>query len=85
MPWGVFKIVKVKCNLCNDIVISRSDKDWSSCSCGSTKVMGVKSFKRIDGNDYTDLSVLDFSNVPEHRDWEAKPGDYNPYANGENA
>jgi len=75
MPWGVFKQVKARCDDCNTVVISKSDTEWTSCPCEKLRLMGVKSFCRIDGDNYTDLSVMDFSEVPEHKDWNAKQED----------
>jgi hypothetical protein len=78
MPWNVFKEIKVRCDDCQAIIISKSETEWTECPCGNTKVMGHKNFMRISGDNCTDLSALDFDNVPEHRDWDAKPGDYTP-------
>lgn len=71
MPFNLFKEVKIKCNHCGDIITSKSDTDWTMCQCEKTKVMG-KSFKRVSGNNYTDLSVLDYTDVPPHRGWDDK-------------
>lgn len=68
MPWDVFKN-KVRCEDCGDIIIPESDKEWTECSCGSTKVMG-KSFLRIQGENYKDLSRFNYEDIPEHRDWD---------------
>lgn len=77
MPYNTFKEVKVKCNFCKSIVLSISDTEWTICPCGQTKVMGI-SFMRIQSKNYTDLSVLDFSKVPEHRGWNDKREQYYP-------
>lgn len=68
MPWDVF-INKVKCNECGDIIIPESDSKWTECSCGETAVMG-KSFLRIKGKNYKDLSRMNFDDVPEHKAWD---------------
>lgn len=72
VPFNFFKEIRIKCNECNDVLISSSDKEWVECSCGSTKVMG-KSFIRISGKNYTNLSIIDETNVPPHRGWDSKP------------
>ena len=75
MPYNLFKEVKVKCGYCQNIIVSVSDNQWVECPCGKTKVMG-KSFKRIAGDNYVDLTLLDFTDVPEHRGWDDKKEDY---------
>ncbi len=77
MPYNTFKEIKIKCNYCGTVIVSHSDKEWVSCPCEKTKVMG-KSFKRIASDNYTDLSVLDFTNVPEHRGWDDTKEQYYP-------
>lgn len=67
MPYNIFKEVKVKCELCNEIIISTSDTEWSECSCGSTKVIGKHSFVKIQGKKYKDLSVYNFEDLPPHQ------------------
>jgi len=61
----------VKCNDCDDIVVSRSNTEWSECACGNTKIVGKGTFKIIKGNNYTDLSTGNFddSHVPPHKGW----------------
>jgi hypothetical protein len=59
---NIFKEVKAQCNDCGEIVKSKSDKEWTICPCGNTKIMGL-TFKRISGKNYKDLSVIDFTGV----------------------
>jgi hypothetical protein len=75
MPYGIFKEIKIRCNVCNSVVVSKSDTTWTDCPCGSCSVMGLKSFIKKKGN-CTDLSTMDFSQVPEHRGWDHKREDY---------
>lgn len=65
--WDVFKN-KIQCLECNDIVVPESDTEWAECMCGETKVMG-KSFLRIKGKNYKDLSTMNFKNIPPHKGW----------------
>jgi hypothetical protein len=67
MPYGLFKQIKVRCDFCNDIILSNSDKEWSECACGSTRVLGKDSFIKIDGKKYTDLTIYDFDKLPPHQ------------------
>lgn len=67
MPYGLFKQIKVRCNLCNDIIVSTSDSEWTECTCGSTRVLGKNSFIKIDGKNYTDLTIYDFDKLPPHQ------------------
>lgn len=75
MPFNIFKEVKVRCNVCQSIVISKSDTEWTTCECGSCGVMGLKSFVRTAGK-CTDMSVLDFTSVPKHNGWDKKREEY---------
>jgi hypothetical protein len=59
MALNLFKEVKAKCNHCGDIIISKSDTQWTMCQCEKTKIMG-KTFKRMSGDNFTDLSVIDY-------------------------
>lgn len=68
--WNVFKN-KVRCLSCGDVLIPDSDKEWTICSCGELKIMG-KSFLRINGTNYENLTKLKFDDVPEHRGWDDK-------------
>lgn len=71
--WNAFKN-KVQCLTCNDIIIPDSDKEWTECSCGDTKVMG-KSFLRISGKNYKDLSTMNFKDIPPHKGWDDTKGE----------
>lgn len=84
MPFEVFKEIKVKCNHCNTIVVSKSETEWTECPCGQTAVMGIKSFMRTKGDNYTDLSILSFDKVPPFLGWDSKPEDYKTPSNQEN-
>lgn len=64
MPYGIFKEVKIKCNVCNTIVTSTSATKWDECPCGQSAVMGLHSFIRQRGN-CTDLSVMDYGSIPD--------------------
>jgi hypothetical protein len=76
MTFNIFKEIKVKCNYCGEIIISKSNKEWTACACEKTKVKGKTSYKRIIGNNYTDLTVVSFDDVPEHRGWNDTREDY---------
>lgn len=60
---------KIKCKLCKDIITSNSDSEWTECSCGETAVMG-KSFLRIKGKNFENLSTTDTSKLPPCKDIE---------------
>lgn len=52
---------KIKCNICGDIIESKSIHDYKKCSCGRVSVDGGKeymkrSYKKKD--DYIELSVI---------------------------
>lgn len=83
MPYNFFKSIKIKCNYCNSIVQSKSDKEWSECSCGNTKVKG-KSFMTIQGDNYTNLSLVSTDNIPPHRGWDDTRENYYNKDNNEN-
>lgn len=68
MPYNLFKEIKVRCNICNEIIVSTSNTEWSVCSCESTKVMGKDSFVRIKGKKYTDLTIYNYDELPPHQD-----------------
>lgn len=61
---------KVRCNQCNDIVISESENVFKPCLCGAIKITGAKKDKirllandkpAISGHDYTELSTYLFN------------------------
>lgn len=64
MPFNFFKEVKVRCELCKNIIISESETEWTSCPCGSTKVMGLDSFVKVDGKKYTNLTTFNYDDLP---------------------
>lgn len=68
MPYNLFKLIKVKCNTCKDIIISASETEWTECSCGSTKIMGVKSFMKVDSKGYTDMTIYNYDDLPKHQE-----------------
>jgi hypothetical protein len=68
--WRVF-YNKIRCNTCGDIIKSDSDTVWTECTCGESAVMG-KTFKKIKGKNITDMSKMDFANVPAHKGWDEK-------------
>ena len=70
--WGNLFTTKARCGECGDIVTATSDTKWTECTCGATAVMG-KSFSRVRGKNYTDMTKHDFSEVPEHRGWDDEP------------
>lgn len=52
---------KIKCNICGDIIESKSVHDYKKCSCGRVSVDGgqeylKRSYKKK--NDYIELSIL---------------------------
>jgi hypothetical protein len=55
---------RVKCKVCDDIVISDSSEEYTTCSCGSVKIRGGPYFlERIgDERDWVEMSVID---IPE--------------------
>lgn len=62
---------KIKCNLCGDIIESKSGHDFRYCKCGAVAVDGGKSYLRRCGyrEDWTELSEV----VQEERlpyEWE---------------
>jgi hypothetical protein len=61
---------KAKCNLCGDVIVAESNIEWTECSCGSTKVKGTHLFKAIQGPDFQDLTLFDFSQLPPHKEWD---------------
>lgn len=62
----MFKEIKIMCNECKNIIISKSDTEWTTCVCGSNSVMGKSNFMRINGKNYTDLSILNVDDLPEN-------------------
>lgn len=68
MPYGIIKVNKAKCLYCGDIVISNETQKTSTCMCGKLTVYGGKSYlgrTGKKGKDYKELSVLDFSQLPD--------------------
>jgi predicted RNA-binding Zn-ribbon protein involved in translation (DUF1610 family) len=63
--WGSFR-PKAKCKSCGDVIESISETTWKECSCGDTKIMG-KSYYRISGNNWEDVSDIDTTKIPEHK------------------
>jgi len=58
------KIIKnaIQCNLCGDIIESKSVHDYVECSCGACYVDGGHDYQRIGFKEkgcYTDLSVIE--------------------------
>lgn len=58
------KIIKnsIQCNLCGDIIESKSVHDYVECSCGACYVDGGHDYQRIGFKEkgcYTDLSVVE--------------------------
>lgn len=68
MPYNFFKEIKIRCDECGEVLISKSDTQWITCSCEGVSVLG-KSFRKIKGSKYTDLTLLNTENVPEHAGW----------------
>lgn len=66
MPYNIFKLIRVKCNYCNDIIISNSEKEWTSCSCGQTKISGKNNYIKINSDNYTDLCIFNKENLPKN-------------------
>lgn len=64
MPYDFFKEIKYRCNYCMDVIVSKSDTEWTECSCGQLKIMGTKSFVKLDGDNYEDLSKYNYDNLP---------------------
>lgn len=58
MGYDYFKQIRFRCNHCKDVVISNSNTTWSECSCGQLQVLGKDSFIKINGDDYTDMSII---------------------------
>ena len=56
-----YKINRVKCLICDEIITSTSSREWETCSCGSVKIRGGRSMLERDGNpkQYKELSVID--------------------------
>jgi hypothetical protein len=65
MPYNFFKEIKLRCNLCKDVITPNSNTEWVECSCGSIQVIGKNSFLKIKGTEYTNLSTYDMSNLPD--------------------
>lgn len=58
------KIIKnsIQCNLCGDVIESKSVHDYVECSCGACYVDGGHDYQRIGFKEkgcYTDLSVIE--------------------------
>lgn len=58
---------KVKCNICNQIIESRTRNDFKFCDCGSTAIDGGISYLRRIGRSYEELSVKDDKNHETRR------------------
>lgn len=67
MVWGAIT-AKAKCNVCDDVITATSNTEFVECSCGSTRVKGIDTFKIIEGSDYKDLTDVNFDNVPPHKE-----------------
>lgn len=62
--YNFFKEPKCRCNICMDVIKSKNDLDWISCSCGQTSIKGI-SYIMFKGDNYTDLSTYNLENLPE--------------------
>lgn len=52
----------MRCNLCNDVIVSESTHDFKTCSCGTVSVDGGKEYLRrsyVKEGDFTELSVYE--------------------------
>ena len=56
----------IKCNLCQDIIVSKHTHDFVSCKCGCCSVDGGNSYLR---RSYTH-SIDDFTELSEYEDIE---------------
>lgn len=63
MIYNIFKEIKLKCNSCQTIIRSKSEKEFSYCPCGETGVMGLTFIKTV-GDNFENLSVIDTSGLP---------------------
>ena len=58
MAWNVFKLIRIKCNACTQIIEAPKDgKTWAECGCGEVAVRGQGVTKQIHGKNYEDLSI----------------------------
>ncbi|MBQ5591201.1 MAG: hypothetical protein IIU65_05935 [Clostridia bacterium] len=58
------KIIKnaIQCNLCQDIIESKSTHDFVTCKCGACSVDGGREYLRRgakDASHFTELSILE--------------------------
>ena len=56
------KLNRARCNLCNDIIVSRHVHDYVTCKCGEISIDG--------GNSYWRVSAKNLCNVLRFRDGE---------------
>lgn len=50
---------RIKCNYCNDVIISKTKHDFQGCSCKKTFVDGGNFYLRRIGDNYTEMYVID--------------------------
>ena len=62
-----FLTPKARCNICGDLVVSKSSTKFTECSCGNLKIMGTGTFKVIQGKDYTDLTDANEDKLPPRK------------------
>lgn len=49
---------RIMCNKCGDIITSENRHDYKSCKCGNCAVDGGFTYRRIIGEDWTDMSIV---------------------------
>lgn len=74
MPYNFFKQLKYRCNICKDIILSNSDTEWTTCSCGALSILGNKSFVKVNSKtqNYTDMSIYNKDDLPKFVEPELK-------------
>ena len=68
MPYNIFKEVKCRCNYCYDVLLSTSDVEWTKCGCGQTAIKGFKNYISISGDNYTDMTIYNYDNLPNSKE-----------------
>lgn len=59
-----YKIIKVRCRICGDMIIAKSPTEWETCQCGEISVRGDGSWKSVRGTNYDDYSIINTEIIP---------------------
>jgi hypothetical protein len=64
------KVTAVKCPICQDIIFSRCQRDYHTCSCGNTSIDGGFNYIRISGSkEVIELDIGEITKEELYNDW----------------